>query len=267
MDNKYDLFDIDIIIPFRNGGSDRFQNLVTVTRYIEKNFINYHLIIVEDGERQTVITDSDVMTLIYKKNIGAFNKSYLCNLGFRASRKNIFCFYDADIIVNPETLSFCVSEMISNDIMHDALCPYLAVDNVKGKLRFDFDEILSYNYLDQVSKDNENVSRLYATNSSGVVVFRSSSFREIGGYNESFSGWGVEDDELVKRAGRLGLKWFNIPPATMYHLHHGSNDLNEQRYKTDAYQKNLSILNEIEQYSNDQFNDYLKNLRKENFNA
>lgn len=189
MDNKFDLFDIDIIIPFRHAGQDRFSNLLTTTRFIDKNFINYNLIIVEDGEKQTVITDSTVMTLIFKKNIDVFNKSYLSNLGFRVSRKEIVCFYDADMIVDPATLSNCIAELISNDI-NDALCPYLAIDNVKGKARSDFDDILSYDYLDQKNRNNDDIYRIYDANNAGIVVFRSSSFRKIGGYNESFSGWG-----------------------------------------------------------------------------
>ena len=67
----------------------------------------------------------------------------------------------------------------------------------------------------------EDAIVLYPNANGGIVLFKRSEYIRVGGYNARLEGWGGEDDELLRRASRLGVRWhsMNVP---MFHLHHDS---------------------------------------------
>jgi len=58
----------------------------------------------------------------------------------------------------------------------------------------------------------------YVGSVSGVLVFRSDSWLDIGGFDERYRGWGHEDNDMAARAG------FDRVPGRVWSLYHQPDD-------------------------------------------
>ena len=71
----------------------------------------------------------------------------------------------------------------------------------------------------------------------GIVVLASSAYESVGGMDESFEGWGGEDDALSAALGRAGLKCGILEVGAAFHLAHPRSM--ESRYGHAHYARNL----------------------------
>jgi hypothetical protein len=70
----------------------------------------------------------------------------------------------------------------------------------------DAEMLLPHGFAERVDELFTRVPKCVYTNHNGRLAIRSDHFLELGGYDESFNGWGMEDNDLRHRAQRLGLK-------------------------------------------------------------
>ncbi len=160
---------------------------------------------------------------------GPFPKAMLCNLGARMCAGKIICFHDADMIANPHYFPLCVNA-VRHGMSSDALCPFLSVIHQYGRrLRNAFIESGDYaNLRPYVEGDLPDDMRLLCfttTRRAPIVIIKHADDIRVGGYDPRFIGWGGEDDELLTRATRLGVRWHSVPDAgaVLFHLHHDTN--------------------------------------------
>jgi len=216
---------IDVIVSYRQATEERRENLYTVLRHLGQTYADYRLWLMEADARPQFdwarLSDPKIRH-VFVHHAGAFPKSLLYNLGVRLSGSPVICFHDADSIARPETLRFCVDALLDGS-NSDALCPYWPVINVTGSLKQGFVENPDYgahfSHLLNIEQLPQEARVLYASANGGIVLFRRQEYIRVGGYNPQLEGWGAEDDELLSRASRLGLRWHSMH-VPLIHLHH-----------------------------------------------
>ncbi|MDR5855526.1 glycosyltransferase family 2 protein [Caballeronia sp. LZ062] len=226
-DNKLiSLGGLEIIMTYRGATQERRENLRGVLRHLDRTYRDYVLYLIEADSTPTFhwsgLGDEKIRH-IFIHDDGPFPKAKLCNLGARLCTGNIICFHDADMIANPDYLAVCVGSL-RDGTASDALCPFLRVINITSDYRSDF--ILSGDYaalethLESDLPDGMEV--LYENTPGAIVLIKRSEYMRVGGYDPRFTGWGGEDDDLLSRATRLGVRWHSIPEsrAALFHLHH-----------------------------------------------
>jgi glycosyltransferase involved in cell wall biosynthesis len=138
--------------------------------------------------------------------ISGFNKSYLMNQGILQASAEFILMSDADIVWNGSTLK---QLQHSIDSTEDAICSVHHVeetDPVTVALKRD-----RYTYTITRSADAVTLDIRLATEQSqrpgcGLLLSRQRTLLKLGGYKESFQGWGWEDQDLLIRAQLLGIK-------------------------------------------------------------
>ncbi len=144
---------------------------------------------------------------------GPFNRSWTLNVGARTTDMPILAFCDADVVVGRGFAAAVVRKR--REAFRDGPCfincfPY-KVDREPS---------------DQFMKTGD-MSILEAgdhwpwwTLGAGAHV-DAASFRAIGGFDESYDGWGCEDDDIFQRMRAYGCGWACLAPiAKCWHLWH-----------------------------------------------
>ncbi len=144
-----------------------------------------------------------------------FNRGKLLNIGFLLTQAeaDYFCFHDVD--------------MLPLDVDYSCpLCPtHLAADVSQFRERKEGHEGLPYaNYF------------------GGVALFPKEDFMRCNGYSNGYWGYGAEDDDLLIRMFRCGLKWErrNGVFLSLAHPFHGGSEAHKTnllRYKAIAMEE------------------------------
>ncbi|SEF31002.1 glycosyltransferase family 2 protein [Variovorax sp. NFACC27] len=227
---KISLRDVDIIVSYREATEERRENLYAVLAHLACTYTDYRLWLMEaapvprfDWQR---LGDPRIRH-VFIHHEGPFPKSMLYNAGVRLARSPVICFHDADSIAQPQALRICVDGLLDGD-GSDAMCPYWNVINVTGELKQGFMDTPDFGRLAAIDPQQlpPDAGILYSNANGGIVLFKRSEYIRVGGYNARLEGWGGEDDELLRRAGRMGVRWHSLA-VPMFHLHHDSGSRTE----------------------------------------
>lgn len=206
---------LTIIIPYRKDDEVREVNLDITLKYLSNIGIS-NLIISEHSDLSSDELLREMYQHLFKNykyiwnyaNGKLFNRSLAINRGVVSSSTPYFAFFDVDCLTKKKNINIAVNLL---DQGFDVIFPFNRqvsdiVDKVAFTDEYDFNIVKS-----PVEK------RLWADG--GIVFWNKKSFIEIGMYNEYFSGWGGEDNELMYRAGLFELENFRIDDI-LYHLYH-----------------------------------------------
>jgi hypothetical protein len=135
-----------------------------------------------------------------------FNRGKLLNIGFHISSqkdsyKN-FCFHDVDLIPVNVDYSFADDPTHLSSEVEQLGWKYPPVIN-----GFEYPDIFG-----------------------GIILFTENKFREINGYSNDYWGWGAEDDDILIRIRRKGIKESRRIPGVTRSLKHGKN-LDQMDYR------------------------------------
>lgn len=230
--NKTSLRDIDIIVSYREANEERRENLYTVLAHLGRTYTDYRLWLLEAAATPSFDwrrLDDPHIRHVFVPHEGPFPKSMLYNTGVRLARSPVICFHDADSIAMPWAMRACVDALLEGPDS-DALCPYWSVINIAGALKQDFMADPDHARLAVIDPKNlpEDAIVLYPNANGGIVFFKRGEYIRVGGYNARLEGWGGEDDELLRRASRLGVRWHSMD-VPLFHLHHDSASRQEQK--------------------------------------
>lgn len=228
--DKISLRDIDIVVSYREATEERRENLYAVLAHLDRTYVDYRLWLMEAAAAPRFewqrLRDQKIRH-VFIPHDGPFPKSMLYNTGVRLSGSPVVCFHDADSIARPHVLRTCVDSLLDHD-GSDVLCPYWNVINIAGALKQSFMAMPDYALFAAIEGHPlpDDATEMYASANGGIVLFKRQDYIRIGGYNGGLEGWGGEDDELFRRARRLGLRWhsFHVP---LMHLHHDSKSRTE----------------------------------------
>ncbi|HOJ34558.1 MAG TPA: glycosyltransferase family 2 protein [Candidatus Hydrogenedentes bacterium] len=225
---RFPLPDVSIIIPVRIDHADRKENLQTLLRYFSTFFSSLDIFVVEAGTEKTCeeIAHNFQTQYEFLYTEDPFPKCRLVNRAASASLRNIIAMHDVDVLFHPQAIVTLVEAFRQNPRCAYGL-PYngvfLDVDEpTRSALvaTFDFSKVplvisgeLHRNYAPGVVCVNP-----YSVG--GANYFRSTTFWELGGFNEHFVSCVWEDYEMEARFVKMGYPPAVIKDANALHLHH-----------------------------------------------
>lgn len=209
---------ISVIIPYTKGDEIREANLHQLIGNIKKQtYEDYELIIVEqlfDKKSDLNVENSNHICISYSGN-NKFNKSWAINVGVRNSNHNGLLVIDADMVFGDDYFQKIVD---------------FAKDNPKF--------FMGYSKLHcETGRDNPEKrvhDQTYLKAAGGVWYCDKEFFWSIGGMNETYFGYGAEDNDLWRRANSIlglipGLQYEVIHAYHHWHAEDSHFPLNKER--------------------------------------
>jgi len=202
---------VSYVIPIRDIG--RTDSVSTVINNIRaQKFPVIDIVLVEEDMKNRLSSK----VLLPLRHIHAnspdmhFNKSRAFNVGVLKATYDKVILHDADILVQ--------DGYTGN--MFNLLNEYDAVHIGKDVM------YLSKNYTDSVNNSGEVSASGDCINQvgyfeGGSLGCNKSTYYKVGGFNESFIGYGIEDCDFFHRLKLLSNQFYNIRSEVFYHLHHG----------------------------------------------
>jgi predicted glycosyltransferase involved in capsule biosynthesis len=233
-----DMKNCTVIIPHRSKDKDRNDNLFTILEWIDElDFVDRVLIIESDIQKRI---ESDINSLkdeytnykleyhfLFTKK--PFNRSCICNYGATLSKSQNYFFLDNDIFVDSKKLN----DIYKRKDYKKIIKPYNLYKALSQEKSKEIRETL--NFSENNISDNETTLTISRITAGGMLIINSEFFWDIKGWNESFVGWGYEDNEMKDRI-ETGTK-FEAEEITVYHLYHKQEVLTRENLNPYIYQQ------------------------------
>ena len=189
---------ISIIIPCYNSGKTIRK---TVNSILNQTWANIELIVVNDGSNDlftlTILKQLPNCKIINQENKGLPTAR---NIGFYHAKGEYIFFLDADDWIGKETLQELYTTLSSNNMASFSF-PSMKLEGDRSN---------------KISNDYNFFEQLFINKLPYSILISNSSFKKIGGYNESFRD-GYEDWELNVRLGRNSVYGLKSPKAVLYY--------------------------------------------------
>lgn len=208
---------ISIIVAYRNRDIQRINRFLdSLSKQSNKTF---ELIFVDSGtdlnlakEIEKSVTSHSFATYIYNDTRGKdWNKCIALNIGSIHASGNFLYFTDIDLMFHEQYIEHLYTSLDPKTQM------YTRVYMVNEKFT-------AYETIFEV--DRNSISEISHTSGKGILLVSKVVFEEIGGYDEYYSDWGVEDNDIYIRLTAYGLieKWADYDKFPVYHQWHQTNE-------------------------------------------
>ena len=248
--------DVVAIVPYRADGQGyRRRNLGIVLEWLDEAAVP--VVLVEHSDE--LDPELELATSVTRVHLPAegrpFNKARACNAGFTRARATILALVDADTFVPKAAL-------------------HASIDAVRGEL----DVVRPYGRLIELDEDSTRgiaegaplpdappAARNDAREGEriplcgGIAVLKSSAYESVGGMDETFEGWGGEDDALSVALIRAGLQCGILEQGAAFHLAHPRSM--ESRYGHAHYAGNLERARWWHEASDDEIAEHVRMSR------
>ena len=259
---------LTFIIHLRKDTEERALNVNTIIKHYRDTIPNCKFIIVEDDkvfnfEYLVKLSNVHYMQLY---NEGSHKKCEGYNLGLKHADTEIVCFLDIDCITSKENIYKAIDTVKSSRgicIGYNGVCVYFSY---KAKKLVNAANEDLYDFFDKlVDKDNlvlnyttENYHIANTKAVGGVLYGYKETFKQIGGFNNNFKGWGYEDNEIILRSSRLEVPVFyiNTKKPLLFHLPHKDLEANEKDHGN--YRLNEQEYLRIASFNKQQMLEYIK---------
>ncbi len=220
-DGRLDLRDVTVLVPFRADSADRKRNLRWIVSFLLKH-ADTTVLIGEDKAGPSDVADALGPELAARcrhlhltgNDTPFTHKAHLLNHMVEAAETPIVALHDTDVVVDP------VQYVLARDAVRDGAVmafPYNGLFFwILGREVHRFGHMLSAAPLNAVCP---RFPLMHRDSPGGGAFFDRAALLAAGGYNERFVSWGYEDDEIVERLRRLGLRVERVP-GPLYHLEH-----------------------------------------------
>lgn len=225
------------IVPFRATSPARSENLITVLRWLTE--VPVSVVVSEHSAQSEVdLTDFPEVRSVWEKSTGAFSKSAACNAGVVVASTPVIALVDADTMVQSRALRACINRIVNPGERESiqAIRPF-------GRL-IDLGENQSRNVQEtgELPRGLTDASDAFRSSehiplAGGILVIEREAYLSIGGMDESFLGWGGEDDAFSSALKRCGVKGRILTPEVGYHLWHNRDA--KPRYQHENYATNV----------------------------
>jgi predicted glycosyltransferase involved in capsule biosynthesis len=230
---------VSYIIGHRGNQSHRLANLLCVIRSVQR--LGCEIIVVEQDSNPFCKTHIENLgaKYIFAENNGMYNRSWAFNIGFKNTQKEqkeIIFLADNDILLNIET----IKDIANNFEGKDTINPYSNVIDCNPQKT------------DLLRKSNNNQDfsgvargRGGCNYAGGILVFSRNAFERVGGWDENFEGWGAEDNHMLLKIDKLGLKKENIVGNCLHLYHDRTPSARAFHKKYDNNLRQIGILNKM----------------------
>jgi GT2 family glycosyltransferase/glycosyltransferase involved in cell wall biosynthesis len=224
-ETRPDLTKASIVIPNWNGRDLLAKYLPSVIASIE-NHPDSEVIVVDNGSTDGSVafiaeTFPDVRVLPLKENLGFGGGS---NAGFKAAHNDVVVLLNSDMRVEPDFLQPLL-DGFTDEKVFSVTCQIFFSD--PSKIRQETG--LTESWWQQGSlrvrhRADEKIRELYpcAYGGGGSCAFDRRKFLELGGFDELFAPFYLEDTDLGYLAWKRGWKSMYQPASVVYHEHRGT---------------------------------------------
>lgn len=222
--DKKEMGDVTFLIPVRIDTVVRLENLLEsiyhIQKYFDTNIFVLEANVYNNGILERILP-SGIKYQFIKDEDPIFHRTKYLNFMAKTVCSCILSIWDADIIV-PHTQIVNAVDLIRKN-MCEVSFPY-------DGCFFDTTPILRNIFLENHSIDflidnKEKMLLPYGTNMGGGAIFiDTKSYKNAGGENEKFYGWGPEDWERIERWKKFGYRICRVEGG-LFHLSH-PRDLN-----------------------------------------
>jgi len=222
-----------------SGDSMRIKNILfnskhalNLKKYLE-NFYETEYILYDFS--QSKLTDENHVKHIPKPEL-YYHKSWKINKIIEDSKDyDIFISLDCDVFLNendyPKIKEY-IEEVINKEIFYVSnLNDLMSTNGIKFH-----DGSVDYNNLNYIHRYVNSLGPFY--------IIKISDLYKVGGFNEGFTVWGGEDDEMALVLEKIGLirKTMEVKP---FHLPHGRNHM-INIVNNEEYKKQCELFNNME---------------------
>ena len=220
-DGRLDLRDVTVLVPFRADSADRKRNLRWIVSFLLKH-ADTTVLIGEDKAGPSDVADALGPELAARcrhlhltgNDTPFTHKAHLLNRMVEAAETPIVALHDTDVVVDPVQYALARNAVRGGAAM---AFPYNGLFFwILGREVHRFGHTLSAAPLNAVCP---RFPLMHRDSPGGGAFFDRAALLAAGGYNERFVSWGYEDDEIVERLRRLGLRVERVP-GPLYHLEH-----------------------------------------------
>ena len=206
---------ISINIPFWYSKEDRLSNLKTsfksvrsLQKYLINSGLDVEVNVFEFSEERQCFGGS-----IYLPVEKGYNKSIRLNYALKwlnqNQKPNICCFVDSDCVVDTKDYPKVLEQFTNFD-----------------KLKYYCNNLTKLDKTEYFDKDQLTLKPFYTFVNSGIInglggmwICDFDTLYEIGGFDERYTGWGLEDEDVGKRLYLKGLEFQQLD-FKVYHLPH-----------------------------------------------
>ena len=217
---------LTIIMGVRNRAGERLERCLASLQ--AQTFQDFQAILVDYGSdtKQAIATHQIVMQFpfcqyVYSETRGyPWNRSRALNIGARLSTTEYVMTTDVDIIFPPNFL-----EIVTRNV-HPERVLYCHPHYLPNGFQ-DWDNL--HSYLGKLSVGNINAR-------GGCQVIQRQVFFQLGGFDEYYQYWGVEDRDLHHRLMSLGLQelWLN-DQTHIFHQWHAQADYSTSNFMPQGF--------------------------------
>lgn len=222
------------IIPFRaDEAGFRTRNLGIVLRWLTEAGLGIIVVEHSDSPVENLDLPAGATRIHLPAQGGPFNKAAACNAGFRAASSPVIALVDADTIVGTEPLLAAIGAVAEG---LDAARPFGSLIELDESATAAIAAGGPWPDSAQGQRDDNRAGERIPL-CGGLVVVRADTYADAGGMDESFRGWGGEDDALSMALMRTGKQCGILDSAVAFHLGHPRSM--ESRYGHPDYANNL----------------------------
>jgi len=217
---------------------NQLANLKMIVKALDdQEFRDFEVIVTDDGSSDGTREWAQTQDFKYfwQEDLG-FRLARSKNMGINAARGEYFLSLEADVIPNFRLLGEYMKHVTPNKVIlgvrHDILelpetLDYRAMDKAIVGMDWRMDRLRRFSQLERPWRCCSGCNALFPT----------AKLKEIGGWNEVFTHYGIDDYEVCLRMIMAGCEVMALPAAYGYHIKH------ELRETVDD---NIKILEDLE---------------------
>ena len=209
---------VSFVIPVRIDSEERLSNLMVIIDQLLP--INNAEIIILEADKKSELGNQNFGNRIQyhfvKDEDPVYHRTKYMNKLLRMAKSQIVGIWDADVLLEKEQIEESISQIKEGKAIMSFPFDGFFYD-LSPTISNDFRTDRSF----QIFKKNEdNLPLSFGTYSvGGAFLVNKDVYCQIGGENETFYGWGAEDNEHVKRVEILGYR-IHRSKGALYHLYH-----------------------------------------------
>lgn len=171
--------------------------------------------------------------------------SYAYNIGIKQSKGEIIILSCPEIYHLNNSINYLIKPLINNKRILSTLNPKnLFFDNTEEVTNYIIEKLTTNLPKNMIPLLESNTKRCrYATKLPFFMGMYKKELVDIGGYDEDFTGFACDDDDLVGRLKLKGLKYYE-GDAKIIHLYHDKQYNRKNLSKDERYLHNWKLLKE-----------------------
>ena len=208
--------DICVIIPIRNRSGTQLENTINsiLIQDYPGDLIKIVLIDYASEEkfsfRYRKMCREKGIRYLKVETAGVWNKAHCLNCGIRSARETfIFCI-DSDIILACDYLRKGIELLMKKPLS----VVYSQCMDLSEKIKMPTPETINPIIINELKESA--IPRSSGIMNAGINMTYTHFYKKIRGYDESFQGWGSEDNDIFKRFEHFGLKSRSLSGSSFY---------------------------------------------------